>query len=157
MKVNFKIDPVLQKLKKMITLSGDMGPVLMKIRGVPRSTQGYTIIGGIQAQFISEGAFYGSAWQPLARSTQEYKATKYPGKTTLIRTGDLFNSLTTPGAKGNVEVLTWNKLSYGTVLPYAQFHMTGTKRMPSRKPVGISPQQTKVWNKLIAQYLTEVA
>ena len=173
LKINFKVDGVIKRFQKMLSLSGDLSPVLMQIRGQPRDTRTFTVIGGIQAQFISQGAFLGDPWKPLSTKPftafwerpvkrypggyQQWKAQHYPGKTMLIRSGKLFNSLTMPGADYNVEVLTPTKLSFGTALPYAHWHFTGTKRnkMPKRKPLGFTDGQKDSWKTLIRAFLEQ--
>lgn len=75
----------------------------------------------------------GNAWKPLALSTvlrKEHGAI-------LVDTGRMYESLTTPN--GTADTIwetgdTW--LRFGTSVPYARFHQTGTRRMPARPHVG---------------------
>jgi phage gpG-like protein len=75
----------------------------------------------------------GRAWAPLAMSTilrKEHGAI-------LVDSGRMYESLTTPN--GTADTIwetgdTW--LRFGTSVPYAHWHQTGTRRMPARPHVG---------------------
>ncbi len=73
-------------------------------------------------QFATEGAAGGTPWAEAAPSTSHRGA----GRGLLYRTGALFFSLTDPGATGHVEELDEDSLVFGSSLPYAMFHQTGT-------------------------------
>jgi len=157
-KVKFKIDGLMQKINRMITLSGNLQPILMKIRGKARTTDPMTIIGGISSNFVSRGSFFQKPWPDLTNDYAKYKAKKWPGQTMLRRTNKLFRSVTIPGADGNVEILEPTRISWGvddSSIPYAKYLMTGTSRMKRRMFLGFNPEQKRQWKKLIAGYLKE--
>lgn len=160
LKANFKVDPILEKVKRMVTLAGDLRPVLLKIRGQALNTNTLTIIGGIGAQFVTQGAFYGTTWPDLKPEYARKKLKKFPGQTMLRATNKLLKAATMPGEDGNVEVLTYTSIAWGIAddkVPYAKFHMTGTKTMRERKFLGITKNQQTTWSALIKQYILETA
>ena len=81
----------------------------------------------------------GTPWAPLALSTilaKEHSAI-------LVDTGRMFESLTTPnGTQDTIWTTGKNWLTFGTSVPYAHFHQTGTRRMPARPHVGVDQQTT---------------
>jgi len=158
-KVNYRVDKVIENIKKIVDLSRNLEPVLLQIRGESSSKNTDTIIGGINAQFISQGSFFGSKWKALNKNYFHKKMKKYPGKTILRASDKLYKSVTVTNSTGNVENLTWTRLIWGVSedkIPYANYHMTGTKKMPARKFLGITDRQRLQWKRLIGIYLTEV-
>jgi phage gpG-like protein len=96
-----------------------------------------------QRSFLAEQTPGGEAWTPLAESTIAHKG-KRSGligahSTILIDTGRLFESLTLEDGTSDTIWITGDKfLTFGTSVPYAIFHETGTSRMPARPAVGIN-------------------
>jgi hypothetical protein len=78
----------------------------------------------IAEQFATEGAAGGTPWAPLAPSTLRQSGRARVG--ILYATGALLGSLTDPGAPGHVEQLDAQSLLFGSDLPYAIYHQTGT-------------------------------
>jgi phage gpG-like protein len=78
----------------------------------------------IAEQFATEGAAGGTPWAPLAPST--VRRTRGARGGILYATGALLGSLTDPGAPGHVEQLDEQSLLFGSELPYAIYHQTGT-------------------------------
>jgi phage gpG-like protein len=78
----------------------------------------------IAEQFATEGASGGAPWVPLAPSTLRKARRTRAG--ILDSTGALLGSLIDPGAPGHVEVMSGQELLFGSALPYAIFHQTGT-------------------------------
>lgn len=101
--------------------------------------------------FSTEG--YGE-WEPLAKSTLERKAEEgYPDKI-LQATEWLMDSLTgNLAAGGHVEHITPEEIVYGTTVPYAIFHQTGTRYMPARPPVDVREVDVRRWTKMIQAYV----
>lgn len=92
-------------------------------------------------QFATEGAAGGTPWAPLAASTLR----KRRGGGILVETGALRGSLVDEGAPGHVEESDGLQLLFGTDLPYAVFHQTGTRRMPARPILAIPDDRAKAW------------
>lgn len=155
MKFRIQADALYKNLTAAMKLTDNFSPLLLKIRGDFGDKKNWTVIGGLQTAFITQGTSKGAAWKDLTSKYAADKAKDFPGKTILIRSGDMFNSLV-GGKAGNVSILTKKKLEYGTMIPYAGFHQTGTKRMAARKWNNITPLQVKTWKKLIASYVVDV-
>lgn len=85
----------------------------------------------------------GEDWAPLAESTIASKGARSgivgPHSTILVDTGRLFESLTLEDGTSDTIWITGDKfITFGTSVPYAIFHETGTSRMPARPAVGIN-------------------
>lgn len=78
--------------------------------------------------FISEGAALGSPWRPLSPQYEFQKRKMYPGAPILQRTGNLRRGFTMNSNKSSVTVR--NKV------PYASFHLFGTRKMVAREFMG---------------------
>ncbi len=92
-------------------------------------------------QFASEGAAGGTPWAPLATSTLG----KRRRGGILVATGALRGSLVEEGAPDHVEKSDGLQLLFGTDLPYAGFHQTGTRRMPARPILAITGDNIETW------------
>ena len=73
-----------------------------------------------------------SRWAPLSPQYKAWKERNYPGKTILRRTDRLFHSVVN---NPNLNI-TPERLTFGTNVPYASFHETGTSKMPARPLFG---------------------
>ena len=92
---------------------------------------------GEREQFLSQVSPSGSSWEPLAPVTVARKGFS----AILIDTGRLFESVTTPnGTRDTIweTSAAGSYLVFGTDVPYARFHQTGTRKMPARPFMGIS-------------------
>ena len=78
----------------------------------------------ITEQFASEGRAGGTPWAELAPSSR--RGDRGPRAGILYSTGALLGSLRDPGAAGHLEELDNQSLLFGSRLPYALFHQTGT-------------------------------
>lgn len=80
-------------------------------------------------QFSSQGQ---GAWPGLAESTISEKSQGGWPLDPLVRTGNLRESLIDPGraAETGPQQMTW-----GSDVPYAAFHQTGTSKMPQRQVI----------------------
>lgn len=103
-------------------------------------------------QFTSQGAFASGGWAPDAESTVRLKAAKGLDPRILHATGDLEQSLT-GSSGGHVEVVAAHQLVFGTSVPYARFHQTGTSRMPRRRPLEIRERDRAELVRIIQQHL----
>ncbi len=97
----------------------------------------------IAQQFATEGAAGGTPWAPLAPSTLRKKRDSRSG--ILDVTGALLASLVDAGAAGHVEESDGQQLIFGTALPYALFHQTGTRRLPARPIIALTGDSTDRW------------
>jgi phage gpG-like protein len=109
-----------------------------------------------EEQFKSEGSKGRSGkWKPLKPEYAGRKAIEYPGKLVLERTGKLKSSLT--GKTGDtVLIKEKQEFGFGTSLFYAQFHQTGTSKMPAREIFSFSDSTRTDITKEIQKGLLEI-
>lgn len=157
MKVKVDTDAVMKKMRRMVSLAGDLRPVLLQLLGNPGDKNPMTVIGGINQTFVTQGGSTPNGWRPLSKRYEELKAKKYPGSTMLIGSGRMYRSLVGSEAE-TVKILTNRGLTYGTVVPYAGYHQSTAARskLPRRPFLDVLPIQRATWNKLIAEYLEEL-
>ena len=97
----------------------------------------------------------GTAWAKLAPSTIRMKGHDQ----ILIDTHDLLNSLTTPS--GDYAIREFFRegdaigLEFGTGVPYAHFHMTGSRNMPARPEVGLTEDRIQDFQTKLADLALE--
>ena len=103
--------------------------------------------------FASNGLPVGG-WSPLDAEYAAWKARALPGRTTLIRSGELFRSLSELSDPSVNEI---NKLSatFGTGLNYAPFHQNGTPNMPKRQILFIPQSFISEFAEKVANYIVE--
>jgi len=86
--------------------------------------------------FLSNG---GGTWKPLDPEYGAWKASRYPGAPTLIRTGKLFQSV----SKLEIDKINNMSASFGTNSEVAKFHQYGTWSMPKREIIFEPPMFAK--------------
>lgn len=96
----------------------------------------------------------GPAWKPLAPSTVKRKG----HDTILVETGRLKGSLTDERHSDGIREIFDNGLGgaglvFGTDVPYAHFHMTGTSRMPARPEVGAHEKTVDRFGVAVADHI----
>lgn len=103
--------------------------------------------------FTSQGLDVGG-WAPLSAEYASWKLARYPGAPTLVRSGRLFRSV---AELSDPLVNKIDKLSatFGTGVPYAQFHQTGTSKMPKREIVFINQTFLNDLAEKMANYIVE--
>lgn len=84
--------------------------------------------------FAAEQSPTGIPWAPLARSTVRRKK----HSRILVDTGRLLGSLSSSDHTDAIRDIEDRYLAFGTSVPYAIYHQTGTSRMPARPPVGLN-------------------
>lgn len=116
----------------------DMSPVWEQI--------GEDLLADFASNFADEGGVFGQGawaqWAPLAQSTIADRLRRgYDAGPILERTGQLRQSTTERGTPGNVFIVAANGVEVGTLTPYAKYHQSGTRRMPKRVIVGLTPER----------------
>ena len=87
--------------------------------------------------------------QPSGRWANRKRETKKTsGKKVLVSTGTLRRSITA-NSRGNVGIVS-------TAVPYGQYHMTGTDKMPQRKFMGESDILNRKFKVKILRFLNKV-
>jgi phage gpG-like protein len=92
-----------------------------------------------RTNFATQGASSGFPWSPLDPQYSSWKTENYGAKGILVRDGTLKHSLTVDSGRGAVRDMGLRTAEFGTQLPYAKFHQTGTPNMAQRKPVFVPP------------------
>jgi len=100
------------------------------------------------AHFASNGS---GKWAALSPRYAAYKAARFPGRPTLVRAGDLRNTLTRRPL--GVERIADNSLEVGTNDPKALFHQKGTPKMPARPVIKLNDRTKKQMAKTLQRYL----
>lgn len=85
--------------------------------------------------FRTRGAVDGSVWKPLDPEYAAWKLENYGARGILVADGSLRASLTFDNARGAIRDVRRTGMRFGTSLPYAKFHQTGTRYMPERRPL----------------------
>ena len=109
------------------------------------------------AAFDSEGASTGSKWKALSPAYARRKARTHPGRTILVRDGDLRDSLTRRGGSGQVRRVTPRSFVLGTADHVAKYHMSAAPRrkMPLRLSVQLTPQDVARWHDLAVAFVRD--
>lgn len=83
--------------------------------------------------FAQNGLPTGRPWSPLDPQYASWKATKFPGKPTMIASGKLFQELRS--LNGPANSIRLKAATFGTDVEYAKFHQYGTSKMRKRQIV----------------------
>lgn len=102
----------------------------------------------------------GVPWAPLKRErrrkrerrTKKGKGGGGSGQKPLRNTGILMQSVTAGGV-GHVEQLGPSGLVYGTTVPYAGYHQRGTRHIPARPFLGLSPRALGIIQQMTADFV----
>jgi phage gpG-like protein len=124
--VEVKADDVLGLLEDMKDRAGDMRPVFGWAKTQLELAN--------SRNFMANGLPSGKPWKPLDKDYGTWKAANFPGTGTMVRSGNLFRSLTNL-SDSNANVVTKTSATFGTSVEYAKFHQYGTTKMPARKIV----------------------
>ena len=102
--------------------------------------------------FLTNGSLVGG-WAPLDKEYGSWKSVHFPGAPPMIRTGELFRSLTDLRGKPN-EI---NKTSarFGTNVEYFKFHQYGTSKMPERRLIFEPMQFESTWTAKMIDYIVD--
>lgn len=102
--------------------------------------------------FTSNGLPVGG-WSPLDAQYGSWKSRNFPGAPPMVRTGKLFESLTS--LRGGVNVVRPTSAEFGTTVEYAKFHQYGTNKMPKRQLIFDPPEFAKVFSERVAKWVAE--
>lgn len=114
------------QLRGMESALRNLKPVWAQVRDV--------LIDFIKQHFNTEGSYAGTPWVPLSPAYAAYKARKAPGKTILRFRDRLYGSLTKRGSEEQVFRMGENWMEWGTAVPYARPHQTGSLSVQNRPP-----------------------
>jgi len=142
--VQVKADDVLGLLEDMKERAGDMRPVFKWAKGQLESANSWN--------FMANGLPSGKPWQPLDKDYGSWKSAHFAGAGTLVRSGNLFRSLTNL-TDSSANTITKTSATFGTAVEYAKFHQYGTTKMPARKIVYTPREFPRDLGIKIAKYL----
>jgi len=132
-------------LQKMIERSDKLQPVFEWARVFLRSAWA--------ANFAANGLPSGSAWDPLDPQYGAWKSVNFPGAPTLVRTGNLFRSLT---ETNSIAIsVRGSTAEFGTTVEYAKFHQQGTTKMPKRQIVFEPPGFANELSRRIGSFIVD--
>jgi hypothetical protein len=96
---------------------------------------------------------WGKRWPPLAESTVENKSDQgYKGESE-VRTSKLRDSLTKPGAAGQIHEITKTSLRIGSDVFYAKWNNYGSKHQPKRPMMRMTTTVRKGIKEVLARKL----
>lgn len=109
-------------------------------------------------QFTSEGERLGDRWAPLKPSTLAQKARKGADSHILQDTREMMNAFTNPrhpDAVAIIQRLRYIRSVQGQAKKVAEFHRTGTSRMPARPVLGngIPRQTVMMWSSQLLAWI----
>jgi len=96
--------------------------------------------------FLSNG---GGTWKPLDPEYGTWKASRYPGAPTLIRTGELFQSV----SKLETDKLEDMSATFSVNSEVASFHQFGTWSMPKRELIFEPPMFARQFAEDLADHI----
>lgn len=133
------------ELQEMIERSDKLQPVFEWARVFLRSAWA--------ANFAANGLPSGAAWDPLDPQYGAWKAVRFPGAPTLVRSGRLFRSLTE--SNGIAISIRGATAEFGTNVEYAKFHQEGTSKMPKRQIVFDPPGFSRELGQRIGSFIVD--
>lgn len=98
--------------------------------------------------FSSNGS---GKWAPLDAEYGAWKSVNFPGRPTLVRSGNLFRSI----EKFSIRQIKKQSATFGVDAPVAKFHQYGTWSMPKREIIFEPPMFAKKLAKDISDYIVE--
>lgn len=105
------------------------------------------------ANFAANGLPSGGAWAPLDPQYGVWKSIRFPGRPTMVRSGRLFESLTTLTDSANK--INGSTAQFGTTVEYARFHQRGTFKMPKRTILFEPPGFARRMGKRIGRFVVD--
>lgn len=103
--------------------------------------------------FATQGTTSGSPWKPLDPQYASWKLENYGAHGILVREGDLRSSLTMNSSRGAVREIGKTSATFGTEMPYAKFHQTGTRKMAKREPLFVPKLMATRTANVVAEYI----
>ena len=134
------------RLREMRRRVNDMRPVFQDF--------GDYMAGQFLLQFETEGAHFGTPWEPLSPAYAAWKVSKVGPKPILQLSGDLMKSFT--ARPMSIERITRAEAEYGSDDFKAIFHQKGTSVMPARPIVRVTESMENELIRLATAYVTDV-
>jgi phage gpG-like protein len=137
-RIHIKVDKdaVLNASENIREAIGDLRPVFRKAE--KELSDIYT------KHFSSNGS---GTWKPLDAEYGAWKSANYPGRPTLVQSGNLFRTI----RKFSVREINKNNARFGTDAKVAKFHQYGTWSMPKREIIFEPP----MFARKLAEYISD--
>lgn len=120
--------------------ASDMGPALRQVASQLRRAE------------LERFDRQGPGWARLQEETLRAKVRKGLDPRILRATERMRNSLIGRGSE-HIEEITPVSLRFGTAVPYARFHQTGTSTMPQRRVVELAEPQKRAIVKTVQRWI----
>lgn len=142
MRIHIKVDKdaVLNASENIRDAIGDLRPVFRKAE--KDLSDIYT------KHFSSNGS---GKWKPLDAEYGAWKSANYPGRPTLVQSGNLFRTI----RKFSVREINKNTARFGTDAKVAKFHQYGTWSMPKREIIFEPPMFARKLAQDIADHIED--
>ena len=125
------MDQVLAVLTSWRATVADLAQVMPEISEV--------LAGEAEDRIMSSGAHDGARYAPLTRRYAARKQKRWgSAEPILFASGRLLSSLANPDHAERVLTVTRKSADWGTRVPYAGYHHTGTKYAPARPPLRVT-------------------
>ncbi len=137
-------DDYVKDLEGIVARSTDLSPAFTAVARY--------LMGSVARNFAAEGR--PKSWAALAPITIADRQRKgYPAGPILVRSGRLKDSLTKPGAPGQVLRIGPRSIRYGSSVKYYRYHQYGTRNMPARKMMLLQRQDGSQISRIINTYI----
>lgn len=103
------------------------------------------------ADNFTVGGLLAGGWAPLSARYGAWKSVHFPGTAPMVRTGNLFKSLS--DLRGAPNEINKTSARFGTNIEYAKFHQYGTSRMPKRQVVYEPTRARSEWAELAKDHI----
>lgn len=104
----------------------DLTPVWADVRDI--------LVQFVKKHFDTQGGYVGQQWRPLSPAYAAWKEAHAPGMAILRLRDRLYGSLTNKGHGDQIFRATPDRLEWGTKVPYARIHQTGSLKVANRPP-----------------------
>ena len=142
-------------VKQLDLALGLMGKAVKDLSPVWPEVDEY-LRGAVGGQFGTIGRRGGSEWAKLSPKYKIWKDYFYPGRPILVRTGDLKQSLVEFGGN-HIFKAERASMTFGSRIPYAGYHQSGTRTMPARPPIQmIQKKDGLAVAKIMQAYISKV-
>lgn len=104
---------------------------------------------GVVGQMSSQGGRGGDPWQPLSPGYKAWKDVHYPGRPTLVRTGDMRAALLSPQAVH----ASAQRLIFEPDTDVAAYHQKGDGTLPQRRVLQLTGADRRGWERTILTWI----
>lgn len=156
-KIKFVVDNEVQMSRLFTMMAADVDDLTEPFEEMASSFYDF-----MSRVFESEGSYEkGGAssiasvgrWAELSPNYKKWKMKHFPGKKILDLNGRMKRAAIQRGSSENVTVIEKQEMKLGLKTPYAIYHQRGTKHMPQRKILELTPGQKTRWVHIMHGFL----